>query len=126
MDILERVAAEAIRLGADALEIEYKDRYEEVFAASGPLGFGIARFRSSSGDAASLRRECYRLAKQKHPQHMSVDGGDYELRCAIFDSFGEDAFRLTFRPIPKARSAAQNRSTRCRMEEGGAGHRSER
>jgi hypothetical protein len=101
MDILEPLAEQAIRLGADALEVEYKDRHEWVFAASGPLGFGIANFPSSSREAAGLREECYRLAKQKHPQHISVDGRDYELRCAIFDSFGEDAFRLTLRPVPR-------------------------
>jgi hypothetical protein len=117
--IIERVAAEAIRLGADALEVEYKDSYEEIFAVSGPLGFGIARFRSSSRDAVRLREECYHLAKQKHPRHMSVEGRDYELRCAIFDSFGEDAFRLTIRAVPKTRSEARARSSRRRIEEGG-------
>jgi hypothetical protein len=119
--ILERVAADAIRLGADTLEVEYKDRYEEVFAASGSLGFGIASFRSSSREAARLREECYRFAKQKSPRRISVDGRDYELRCATFDSFGEDAFRLTLRPVTKARSGAQAGFTRS-LEEGEAGH----
>ena len=126
VDILERAAAEAIRLGADAVEVEYKDHQEWVFAASGPLGFGIASFPSSSRDAARLREECYRLAKQKQPQRISVDGRDYGLRCAIFDSFGEDAFRLTLRPVTKARSDARAGSTRRRMEERGASHRSAR
>jgi hypothetical protein len=106
VDILEHLSTDAIRLGADALELEYKDGYEEILAASGPLGFGIARFPSASPDAARLREECYRLAKQKRPRHISVDGRDYALRCAIFDSFGEDAFRLTLRPVTKARSDA--------------------
>ena len=33
--IVERLAAEAIGLGADLLDIQYKDSYEEVFAAKG-------------------------------------------------------------------------------------------
>jgi hypothetical protein len=126
VDILERLAADAIRLGADALEVEYKDGYDWVFAASGPLGFGIASFRGSGRRATRLREECYRLAQQKRPRHISVEGRDYELRCAIFDSFGEDAFRLTLRPLPKTRSDAQAGSMRRRMLEGGAGHRSPR
>jgi hypothetical protein len=115
MDILERLAAEAIRLGADALEVEYKDRHEWVFAASGPVAFGIARFRSSSPDAARLREQCYRLARQKRPQRISDHGREYELRCAIYDSFGEDAFRLALRLVPKTRSDVQARSTRTRV-----------
>jgi hypothetical protein len=42
--IIERLAAEAIGLGADRVEVEYKNDYEEVFAAKGGLGHGIARF----------------------------------------------------------------------------------
>jgi hypothetical protein len=45
VDILERLATEAIGLAADALEVEYKDGFEEVFASSGPPGFCIARFK---------------------------------------------------------------------------------
>ena len=45
---IERLATEAIGLAANALEVEHKDGFEEVFASSGPLGFCIARFESSS------------------------------------------------------------------------------
>ena len=40
--IVERLAAEAIRRGADLLDVEYKDGYEDVVAAKGALGLGIA------------------------------------------------------------------------------------
>jgi hypothetical protein len=127
VEILERLAAEAIRLRADALEVECKDGHQWVFAASGPLGFGIASFPSSSRDAKRLREECYHLAQQKRPPHISVEGHDYELRCAIFDSFGEDAFRLTLRPVPKTRFDAQAGGfTRRRIEKDGPRHRSAR
>ena len=45
-DLVERLATEAIRLGADLLEVEYKDGYEEVFAAA-------------------LREELHRIARRK-------------------------------------------------------------
>jgi hypothetical protein len=103
-DILERLAAEAIRLGADALEVEYKDGSEWVFAEKGPLGFGIASFPGTSPDAMEIREACYRLARLKRAQRIPVDGREYEVGCAVHDSFGEDAFRLALRPLPRPRS----------------------
>ena len=41
VSILEKFAAKAIRLGADQLEVEYKDGYEELSAIAGDFGFGI-------------------------------------------------------------------------------------
>jgi hypothetical protein len=76
--IVERFAAEAIRRGADLLDIEYKDGYEEVVAAKSGVGHGIARFRSSSPEAVMLREELRRIAKRKH--RITVDGSQYELR----------------------------------------------
>lgn len=113
-DILERLAVEAIRVGADGLEVEYKDHCEWVFAEKGPLGFGIASFPSSSPDAAELREECYRLARLKRAPRITFDGREYELRCTVYDSFGEDAFRLALRPVPKAPTGAQARSAHRR------------
>ena len=43
MSVLEQLATEAIRLGAHAMEVEYKDGHEGVFAVSGEVGYGIAR-----------------------------------------------------------------------------------
>ena len=36
--VVERLVSEAIRVGGDALEIEYKDGYEHVFARKGGIG----------------------------------------------------------------------------------------
>jgi hypothetical protein len=52
--ILEECAAEAIRLGAEQLEVEYKDGYEELSAIAGDFGFGIGSLRSTSQAAACL------------------------------------------------------------------------
>jgi len=64
--ILEPLLAKAISLGADQLEVEYKDRYEEVFAMKSGFGLGIASFRSSSPEAQLLLSDLYALAKKKH------------------------------------------------------------
>jgi len=53
VSILEKFAAEAIRLGAEQLEVEYKDGYEELSAIAGDFGFGIGRLRSTGQDAAT-------------------------------------------------------------------------
>src|SRR3989304_2544942 len=90
--IVERLAAEAIRRGADLLDVEYKDGYEDVVAAKGALGLGIARLRSSSAEALTLRKELRRLAKRK--QRIIVDGSQFEMRGSVYESFGEDAFRV--------------------------------
>ena len=68
---LEQMAAQAIRLGADHLEIEYKDGCEEVFAMKSGFGWGIASIRSSNPEAKSLRSELYALAKKK--QRVEID-----------------------------------------------------
>jgi predicted amino acid dehydrogenase len=99
MSIVEHLASRAIRLGADALEVEYKDGYEEVCAAKGGVGYGIARFRSSSREAASLRKELLNIAKTR--QRLSLDNYEYELRGRVYDSFGEDAFRVELRLVEK-------------------------
>lgn len=95
--IVERLAAEAIRRGADALDVEYKDGYEEVFAMTGAVGYGIARLRSSGPEAASLRKELRGITRRK--RRIRVDGRDYELRGRAYDSFGEEAFRVELRPV---------------------------
>jgi hypothetical protein len=95
--VLERLAAEAIRLGAGSLDVEYKDGYEEVFAVQGGVGHGIARFRSASPQAVTLRAELHRIAKQK--RRIAVGGSQYELRGNVYESFGEDAFRVQLRRV---------------------------
>lgn len=95
--IVERLAAEAVRLGVDELEIEYKDGYEEVVAPVGSIGFGIARFRSSGRQARSLREELYGMAKKK--RRVIIGGSEYNVRARVYESFGENAFRLQLRRV---------------------------
>ena len=62
--ILERLAEEGIHLGADTLDVDYKDGYEEVFAMKRGVGHAIAMLRSSSAEAATLRDELHAIARR--------------------------------------------------------------
>jgi len=95
--IVERLATQAIGLGADVLQVEYKDGHEQVFAAKGGVGAGIASFRSSSPEAVGLREELHGITKKK--RRIAVGGSQYELRSRVYDSFGEDAFRVELRRV---------------------------
>jgi len=97
--IVERLAAKAIGLGVGTLVVEYKDGCEEVFALKNGAGYGIARFNSSSPEAASLRDELHGVARRK--RRITVGGCEYELRGRVFESFGENAFRVEFRRVEK-------------------------
>jgi hypothetical protein len=102
MSILEKIASKIIRSGGNAVEVEYKDGYEEIFPMSGPVGASIGfRLRSSSKEAKSLRADLYNIAKKS--KRITVDGREYELRCQVHDSFGEDAFRLRWKPMGKVK-----------------------
>ncbi len=88
---------EAIRGGADMIEVEYDEGYEEVYIRKDNLALGIDRIKTSSPDAAFLRRELYGLAKKK--RRIVVDNEEYELCARIYDSFGDDAFRVQLRKL---------------------------
>ncbi len=96
-DILLELVARAIKASADDMEIEYKNGREEVFAISG-IGVAIASLDSSSEEARLLREELYAIAKKKRV--VRIPGGAYTMRVHIFDSFGEDAFRVTIKRTP--------------------------
>ena len=101
MNIVEDIASQTIRSGGEAVEVEYKDGYEEVFPVAGRFGTSIGfRLDSSSEEGKSLREELYKIAKKK--RCLTVSGREYELRCRIYDSFGEHAFRLEWKPVKPA------------------------
>jgi hypothetical protein len=90
-DILTTIVSQVLSAGATEFEVEYKDGHEEICVMRGPIGFGIASLKSSSKEAQELRAQLYKLRK---PRKLRIDGIDYLLRGEIFDSFGEDAFRV--------------------------------
>src|SRR2546427_6950935 len=92
---LEKLVAEAIQAGANELDIEYKDGYDEVCVMRGPVGFGIARFQSSSAEGLALRKELFGVASKR--RRVIIDGQPWDLRCRVRNSFGEAAFRVEIR-----------------------------
>ena len=93
--IVQELAVEAIRGGADMIEVEYDEGFEEVYIRKDNIALGIDRFNASSPEAALLRNDLYDLAEKK--QRIVIDKEEYELHARIFDSFGEDAFRVQLR-----------------------------
>ncbi|SRR6266498_2459712 len=91
-DVLEQLVREAIRLGADTLEVEYSNGCEEVVAYMGTVGRDIGRLGSGTAEATALRSALY--ASTTRPRRLSVAGHEYVIRARLYDTFGEDAFRI--------------------------------
>lgn len=90
--VFRDLALEAVRRGADMIEVEHKDGYEQVFAVRSGVAHAIARFRSSGDQAASLRKELYSLTRKR--RRVAIGDVEYELRARVYESFGEDAFQV--------------------------------
>ena len=97
--LLEGLCGHALSLGAQSIEVEYKDGREWVFANQGGIGIGIANYTSSSADAKELRGNLYAAAKK--PVRTVIGGQVYILKVGVFESFGEDAFAVSIDPAPK-------------------------
>jgi repressor LexA len=97
--LLEGLCGHALSLGAQSIEVEYKDSVEWVFAYKGGIGISIAHYTSSSADAKELRGNLYAAAKK--PVRTVVGGQVYILKVRVFESFGEDAFEVSIDPAPK-------------------------
>lgn len=91
-DLIESLVAKALELHADSLEIEYKDGREEVCAMRGCVGVGIASLDSSSKDAKALRQKIRKIGRKG--MNLTIDGKTYGVRVAVYDSFGEEAYRI--------------------------------
>jgi repressor LexA len=97
--LLEGLCGHALSLGAQSIEVEYKDGRDWVFADKGGMGIGIANYTSSSADAKELRGNLYAAAKK--PVRTVIGGRIYILKVRVFESFGEDAFEVSIDPAPK-------------------------
>ncbi|MBU1209141.1 MAG: hypothetical protein KKH04_19810 [Proteobacteria bacterium] len=94
-NVLAGLISKAIEFRADEIEIEYKDGYEEVFAMRDWLGISVGKIESGSEEARALRQLLHKVKGKTKIR----DGEDYQIRVAIHESFGEDAFRLSFRRL---------------------------
>jgi hypothetical protein len=97
--LLEGLCGHALSLGAQSIEVEYKDNRQWVFAHKGGAGIGIANYARSSADAKELRGNLYAAAKK--PVRAAFGGQVYILKVRVFESFGEDAFNVSIDPAPK-------------------------
>jgi len=89
---LAELLTKVIELGADGLEVEYKDGYEEITAMKGNLGFGIGDIKSDSPEGIALRDELWSL--RNRTKRIEVQGKVYKARVTTFNSFGETAYRV--------------------------------
>jgi hypothetical protein len=97
--LLEGLCGHALSLGAQSIEVEYKDHREWVFARKGGIGIPIAKYASSSADAKELSGNLYAAAKK--PVRTVIGGKVHILKVRVFESFGEDAFEGSIAPAPR-------------------------
>src|SRR5215471_2313794 len=97
--LLEGLCGHAVSLGAQSIEVNYKDGREWVFANKGGMGIGIANYKSSSAAGKKLRGNLYAAAKK--PVRSVIGGQVYILKVTVFESFGEDAFAVSIELAPQ-------------------------
>ena len=91
--------AQAISYGADELDIEYKDGYEEICAMKNGIGVGIASLESSGKEACDLREDLRIIGRKG--KRIVVEGKTFQLIVTSYDSFGETAYRVKIKKAAK-------------------------
>jgi hypothetical protein len=94
---LQGFVAQAAQLGADTIQVEYRDGNEEVSVLKGSVGLEIARFPSMGKRSAALRTELDQLRKKKTT--VTVNGVAYEIRARAYELFGEQAYEVRLRRL---------------------------
>jgi hypothetical protein len=102
--LLEGLCGHALSLGAASIEVEYKDGREWVFARTGPTGFSIANYKSSSEDGEELRKNLH--AARRRAVRAVFGGRVYILKVTVFEKPGKDAFAVGIEPAPNADPSA--------------------
>jgi hypothetical protein len=81
--IVHELIAEAVGLGADTIQVEYRDGDEEICVLKGGVGFEIARRPSPGRPAILLRKELHDLRKKRAT--ATISGVEYEIRTRTYD-----------------------------------------
>jgi len=97
MDILGTLVFKAVEIGANELEVEYKDGKEWVFARKDAFGFGIASFPSAGNQAAALRQQLEAIGKRG--KTIQAPATAYSLKVSTYDDFGETAYRVRIKKV---------------------------
>ena len=108
----------ALAIGADSIEIEYKDRKEWVTAFWDCVGFGIGCL--DRDEAKPMFKEMDDLKKTKL---VTIGGATHRLVFSRYDSFGEWVYRIRMKKANvRAMAAAAPRRSEPRPKPGhGAG-----
>ena len=101
---LKDYLAKAVETGAEAIEIEYKDGKDWIFAYHGPMGFGLAGLDSK--EAKPLFTELDELKKKKV---VTLGATEYRLRFSGYESFGEWVHRIEWKEIGRGSAAKRAR-----------------
>jgi hypothetical protein len=109
--LLPQFIAQAVQLGADTIQTEYRDGYEEVSVLKGNVGFEIARFPSMGRRSTALRKELAQL-QQKKRATVTVSGATCEIRARAYELFGETAWEVRLRPLASDGPAGSRGSRR--------------
>src|SRR5580704_16514766 len=97
--LLEGLCGHALSLGAQSIEVEYKDGRGWVFAYRVAIRIGIFNYARSSSDGKELSGNLYAAAKK--PVRTVIGGEVYILKVRVYESFGEDAFAVSIDLAPK-------------------------
>jgi len=92
-EVLAKLVARALEIGATELEVEYEDRKEIVYAFRGMTGISIAQFPAGGPEADALLTTLNQLSKRKK-KGIVVNGVAYRFKVRVHDSFGENVYRL--------------------------------
>lgn len=98
--LLEKLCAHALACGGQAIEVEHRDRKEFVLVRKDAVAYGVANFASTSCEGKELLDNLN--AARKKTIRMATGGAVWILKTSVYDSFGEDAFRVRIEPSPKA------------------------
>ena len=90
--LLEDLIGRAVSLGADSLNIEYCDGYEEICAVKDSVGVGIAKIDSSSDEALALRDRLHSIGKMG--KGIETTEGSFRLIVTTYDHFMETAYNV--------------------------------
>lgn len=95
--IVHELITDAVGLGADTIQVEYRDGNEEVSVLKGGVGVEIARFPSMGKRSVALRKELDQLRKKKTT--VTVNGAEYEIRARAYELFAEQAYEVRLRRL---------------------------
>jgi len=97
--LLEGICVHAVSLGAQALEVEYQDGQQLVYARRGDTNIRVASYVRYSADEKELREDLYAATKKV----VRTVFGDqvYLLQVRGFDSVRADGFEVVIEPAPK-------------------------